>query len=360
MIIEWKKNTRLDSIKILVNEMLFSIESMVKRQEAAVYLYGVSTFSSMLAMKRGHNQELAAIAGLLHDYYFFKTGIVEFPGPNSAETARVILRDTGMFTKEEQLTVLRSIFYQQDNSRSYDPYEEMIKDAITLQLYFQSTVCKLSRTDVKRLEKLLSELGFLGESLEEMMILADEETRSRPNDEKRRKLADIAEMLAGEEIVGVPGDKRYQEICKYWPDPNIYTVLRNSWCASFVYHVCRLAGFLLPIRYPNAIHRFAGVGAWLEWSQLPETGFFHRDEQAGFTPQRGDIVIYDKLLSDRAHDHIGIVLAVTEKEILVAEGNRDNANYSSIFYRDRRHCILGYIRIDNNYQYRFSGDYNPF
>jgi hypothetical protein len=86
---------------------------------------------------------------------------------------------------------------------------------------------------------------------------------------------------------------------------------------------------------------------------------FYYDEQDGFIPQRGDIVIYEKLLSDESHDHIGIVLACDQKEILVAEGNRDNQNYSSVFHRDRWRCILGYIRIDNGYQLHFSGNYNP-
>jgi hypothetical protein len=185
------------------------------------------------------------------------------------------------------------------------------------------------------------------------------ENKPQLNKDKRRMLADIATVLAGQVIIGVPGDECYREICRYWPDASIYKVLKNSWCAAFVYHSCRQAGFLFPIRYPNGIHRFGGVGAWLEWAQLPETGFFHHDQQNGFTPQRGDIVIYDKLLSDQSHDHIGIVLACNDKDILVAEGNRDNKNYSSIFHRDRRHRILGYIRIDNSYQFHFSGDYNP-
>lgn len=76
-------NKRLDSFRILVQEMILSMVSAIGRQEACVQLYGVSTFSSMLAMKRGLNHELAAIAGLLHDYYFYKTGINEFSGPNS-------------------------------------------------------------------------------------------------------------------------------------------------------------------------------------------------------------------------------------------------------------------------------------
>ncbi|SFM30275.1 CHAP domain-containing protein [Paenibacillus sp. 1_12] len=354
-----RTNKRLESIKVLVHEMLLSIECMVNRQEATVHLYGVSIFASMLAMKRGQNPELATITGLLRDYYVFKTGINEFPGPNSAEAVRTIIRDTGMFTEEEQITVLRSIFYQNDSSRNHDPYEEILKDANVLQLYFQNTGHRLPELDINRLRNVLNELEIVGEFKEEEFN-QEKEMNTQFIEDKRRKLADIAEVLAGQNIIGIPGDERYREICRYWPDASIYKVLKNSWCAAFVYHSCRQAGFLLPIRYPNGIHRFAGVGAWLEWAQLPETGFFHLDEQDGFTPQRGDIVIYDKLLSDHSHDHIGIVLAGNEEDILVAEGNRDNKNYSSIFHRDRRHRILGYIRIDNSYRYHFRGEYKPF
>ncbi|MGZ9583729.1 hypothetical protein [Paenibacillus marinisediminis] len=73
-------NKRLESIRFLVQEMIIAIDSAEQRQEACVQLYGVSNFASLLAKKRGLNQEIAAIIGLLHDYYFFKTGIKEFPG----------------------------------------------------------------------------------------------------------------------------------------------------------------------------------------------------------------------------------------------------------------------------------------
>ncbi|MNC47285.1 hypothetical protein D3C75_963370 [compost metagenome] len=119
------------------------------------------------------------------------------------------------------------------------------------------------------------------------------------------------------------------------------------------------AGIRLPIRYPNHMYRLAGVGAWLDWARLPETGFFYQDNQNGFMPARGDIVIFEKLLSVDSHDHTGIVLACDEHQILVAEGNKDNKNYSSIVHRDRDQCILGYIRIDNGYNYHFNGEYKP-
>ncbi|WP_256721790.1 CHAP domain-containing protein [Paenibacillus odorifer] len=98
----------------------------------------------------------------------------------------------------------------------------------------------------------------------------------------------------------------------------------------------------------------------MDWAQLPETRFFYDAKQEEFIPARGDIVIFDKLLSDNSHDHIGIVLACEDNEILIAEGNKDNKNYSSVSFRGRDHCILGYVRIDNGYHYHFNGEYVPF
>lgn len=350
-------NTKLDSVRFVVQDMIMSIPCETRKQEACAHLYGVTAFAAMLAMKRGLNQELAAIAGLLHYYYFYKTGINDFPGPNSSEAVRPLLRDMNILSKEEQITILQAIFYQGDRSRIHGPYEEIVKDACILHVYFQNTGRNAAQQDALRLRNVLQELAIPIEVSEGEHNLGGEE--GYQDTDRRSKLADIAEALAGSNIVGVPGDRRYREVCKYWPDAGIYKVLQNSWCAAFVYHCCRQAGFQLPIRYPNGIYRFAGVGAWLEWAGLSETGFLYYDGHDGFAPQRGDIVIYEKLLSNDPHDHIGIVLACDEKEIVVAEGNRDNQNYSSVFNRDRRHCILGYIRIDNDYTFHFSGDYNP-
>ncbi len=302
-------NSRLESVRAVVQEAIRSIPCENRKQEAYANLHGVSATATIIAMNRGIDQELATIAGLLHNYYYLKTGIGDFPGPSSSEAVRPLLRDMGIFAAEEQAAVLQAIFYQEDESRIHGPNEEIVKDA--------------------------------------------------KGADKRSKLADMAEALAESDIVGEPGNQRYREICQYWPDEDVHKTLQNSWCAAFVYHCCWLAGIQLPIRYPNGICRFAGVGAWLEWARLPETGFLHYDGLDGFTPQRGDIVIYERLLSDHPHDHIGIVLGCDDDEIRVAEGNRDNQNYSSVFNRGRRHCILGYIRIDNDFTYHFSGDYNP-
>ncbi|WP_025678812.1 CHAP domain-containing protein [Paenibacillus massiliensis] len=348
-------NKRLESIRILVQEMINSMDSEVHRQEACTQLYGVSNMASLLAKRRDQNQEIAAISGLLHDYYHFNTGIIEFPGTNSAETVRPILRELNAFTSEEQTTILRAIFYRDYRNQTHGPFDEILKDAYVLHSYFQNPSC-IVQQDADRLRKIFRELAIPEDCSVEESSKAEVAVS---NADKRLRMAEIAEDLGRANIIGMPGDQRYREICKYWPDREIYKALQNNWCAAFVYHCCFEAGFLLPIRYPNGKYRLAGVGALLEWGQLPETGYFCMDKHNGFVPQRGDIVIYEKLLSNDSHDHIGIVLACNDNEILVAEGNRDNQNYSSVFYRDRWHCILGYIRIDNNYEYHFNGVYNP-
>ncbi|WP_339209039.1 CHAP domain-containing protein [Paenibacillus sp. FSL K6-3182] len=352
-----KKEHRMESIRFFVQELISSINNEAKKQEASIRLFGVASLASMLAMKRGQDAELASTAALLHRYYDYKTGISEFCGLNSAESVRPFIRDLDLFTKEEQNIILRAIFYYEDRSRSKGPYEEILKDAYLLQLYLHQPNHCFDQGGKSRLEKVLNELMIPAKSVGALINCDTGETDERST--TRELLADIAESLAGKDIIGVPGDERYREICRYWPDSDIHKVLKNSWCAAFVYYCCKLAGFRLPIRYPNGVCRFAGVAAWLEWAQLPETGFFNKDGQDGFTPQRGDIVIYDKLLSDEPHDHIGIILSCEDTQILVAEGNRDNQNYSDVFYRERQRFILGYIRISNDYQYEWSGEYVP-
>ncbi|MHA7584229.1 CHAP domain-containing protein [Paenibacillus vandeheii] len=353
-----EKLKRVELVRALVLETLHIIENTSKKEEALVNLFGVSSFASLLAIRREQSSEIAAIAGLLHDFYFYKTGIKCFPGPNSADSVRPILRSTQIFTDEELSVILRAIFYQNDKHRVHGPYEEIIKDAILIQMYVQNPGYHFSKVEINRLQIVFVELGIPIEQVE-VNCKSNRETINKRTENRCLKLADFAEALASEEIMGIPENEHYREICKYWPDSDIYKVLEANWCAAFVYHCCMQAGIILPIRYPNHSYRLAGVGAWLEWAQLPETSFLYQDGYHGFKPKRGDIVVFEKLLSDNSHDHIGIILASEGNRLLVAEGNKDNENFSSVFYRDRGHCIYGYIRIDDSYQFHFDGEYIP-
>lgn len=154
------------------------------------------------------------LSGVLHGFYFYKTGIKCFPGPNSADAVRPILRSTKIFTDEELSIILRSIFYQEDRHRVHGPYEEIIKDAILIHLYFQNTDYNLSKMDIHRLRKIFVELGIPEEHVEAESNV-DTGTISRDTEDRCLMLADFAEVLAGQNIIGVPEDERYREICKY-------------------------------------------------------------------------------------------------------------------------------------------------
>lgn len=165
---------------------------------------------------------------------------------------------------------------------------------------------------------------------------------------KRALLANVAEELARRPLVG--DNKKcgpdLAPVLAYFPREDMSVGF--DWCAAFVYHCCQLAGFTLPIRYPEPVPcRFAGVNAWLVWSKLPETGFFHPADKPPFAPQRGDLIIFDNMINNGAHDHIGVVLHRRGASIQTAEGNIENR--SGIFWRDRSQNVNGYIRIANDY-----------
>lgn len=64
-----KGSIRLDSMRVIVDEMLQALSDSERKRHAYVHLYGVSGFAAMLAYRRGLEADIAAIAGLLHNFY---------------------------------------------------------------------------------------------------------------------------------------------------------------------------------------------------------------------------------------------------------------------------------------------------
>ena len=121
------------------------------------------------------------------------------------------------------------------------------------------------------------------------------------------------------------------------------------WCAAFVYHCCREAGFDIPIR-PKECRtcHLAGCIAWEEFAAGDPRIGYHRGGK-GFGPESGDIVLYDRVFEDREHDHIGIVIERRAHAILAAEGNIGNR--SGLIERPIDGHIRAYIRIPDGYRY---------
>ena len=346
---------RLEAVRYIAEETLRNMNDTEEKRCACRHLYGVAQSAALLALKRGLDPELAAVSGMLHDLYGYHTGISFLHGENGAEMARPLLRDMGLFTENERFTVLSAVFHHSDKSRRHGGYDELLKDADTLQHYLYNTAMPVRAEEAERLKSILSECSLPGT----FPVAPGKETPcgNSPAADRRMMLAQIAESLASKNICGMPADREYLDICRYFPDRESWQALKGGWCAAFVYHCCVKAGFVLPIRYPGGVCRFAGVAAWPEWAKLSQNNFFHPAEELAFTPQRGDIVIYDRLLTDGPHDHTGVVLSADENTLSVAEGNADNQNVSAVVARARNEKIGGYIRIDNRYHYDYHGDF---
>lgn len=341
---------RLEKIRQVVDGILRNQQDVEERRCGFVHLYGVSAICAMLALKRGLDAEIASIAGMLHDIYSYRTGLTQYHAHNGEEDVRVILRDLGVFTDEEQHIIRMAIFRHSDKEMVHQPYDELLKDADTLQHYLYNTQFPLNVRVTRRLQNVLSELNLPYNPKvtcgKEEKVVVDHSVKNR-----RALLANIAESLAKKPLIGnenKSGPDVYP-IIRYFPDSDLDNGF--DWCASFVYHCCMEAGFILPIKYPNPVpSRFAGVLAWLVWAKLPENQFYYSTEDQNFVPERGDLVIFDHIIPNGPHDHIGVVLEYEDGVLITAEGNVENR--SGIFKRDRYENINGFIRIDNGYDYK--------
>lgn len=309
---------------------------------------GVAELCALIAAKRGLDFELARTIGLLHDVYRWRTGTSRLHGINGAEMLRVAFKRelNGVFDERERTLILSAVYHHSDKEHVHDPYDEMLKDADAMNHYLYDPTSVEERAIA-----LCRELG-LPAPVAGPYIWEPEKPFSR------MELAEIAEELAAKRIKGEPDDADFMRIIRYFPERSALSELTGAWCAAFVYHCCCEVGIALPIRAEHSAlrlsnTRFACVAAWYEWAVAH--GYAFREGE--FEPQRGDIVIYDKIIPPERKpkgsmwcDHMGVVVSVEGNTLVVAEGNEGNLNVSAIVRRPRDAHIGCYIRIPDGYE----------
>ncbi|MDB6081823.1 MAG: hypothetical protein JWO53_1095 [Chlamydiia bacterium] len=130
----------------------------------------------------------------------------------------------------------------------------------------------------------------------------------------------------------------------------IYEISRKSrfldlnqgydWCCAFVYYCCQQAGYEIPIRTSSdERYTLAVVNNWIKYAIKQNLW----KEKMDHLPRAGDLVIFDKLLSQDLADHIGIVLSCDHNKMLIetAEGNVKGA--TGVFIRPIDETIRGYV-----------------
>ena len=151
---------RIGAVQACVDKILAGQEKAVDVKFGYVHLYSVSQACAMLAMKRRLNVELAAVAGLLHDIYAYKTGSRNDHAHQGAVLAGEIMRGLELFSEEEIDMVSRAIYHHSDKDTVDSPFDEMLKDADVLQHVMIMPLAETASHEAARFGGLKTELGL--------------------------------------------------------------------------------------------------------------------------------------------------------------------------------------------------------
>ena len=171
------------------------------------------------------------------------------------------------------------------------------------------------------------------------------------NTATRQHLAEVAEKAALTPFHGAADGRasNLEPIVRHFPAWEV-AAADGLWCAAFVYYCCVKAGFEIPYRPDECRNcHLAGCIAWEEFALNDSRIEYHKRTDI-FTPEPGDIVLYDRVFEDKPHDHIGIVIENRGQTFLAAEGNVNNV--SALIERPFGEHIRAFIRIPDGYSYK--------
>ena len=149
--------SRREQIEARVCDILSEISSPTERMQASAHLFGTARMAVLIAKKRGLDEDLAYLAGLLHDLWRCKTGISAEHGPNGAALAGSLLDSTGLFEKSEREAICGAIYFHSEKGRRHLPFDELLKDADILDRILAKPDEKMAGADAWRAERLTLE-----------------------------------------------------------------------------------------------------------------------------------------------------------------------------------------------------------
>jgi len=152
--------SRVKELQKKVHKVLKSMEDNQKRASAIAHLHGVSLAAVMIAKKRGEDPELAAMAGLLHDLYAYKSGSYDDHAHKGAEYARELLDKMEITSPEETETICSAIWHHDSKAEIDAPMDEVLKDADVIHHSLGDPTKDVKPHEQERYEKLCSEFGF--------------------------------------------------------------------------------------------------------------------------------------------------------------------------------------------------------
>ena len=154
--------SRIKELQKYVHKTLKGMDDNQKRAAAIAHLHGVSLAAVMIAKKRGEDAELAAMSGLLHDLYAYKSGSYEDHAHKGAEYAREVLDELGITSAEETEIICSAIWHHDSKAETDSPMDEILKDADVIHHSLGDPTKEVKPHEQARYEKLCEEFGFIG------------------------------------------------------------------------------------------------------------------------------------------------------------------------------------------------------
>lgn len=151
---------RIEKVREVVDEILLNMPDNEERRCAYLHLYGVSQACALLALKRKENEELAIVAGMLHDIYTYAKMDPVDHAHKGAKMAREILDSLHIFAEDEIDLICTAIYNHSDKSAMHGWLDEILKDADVMQHVLYNPLFAIKQQERKRFELLQKEFGI--------------------------------------------------------------------------------------------------------------------------------------------------------------------------------------------------------
>ncbi len=150
----------MSRIKDLQKQVIKVLNDSEDPAKAMAHLHGVSLAAVMIAKRRGENSEMAAMAGLLHDLWAYKSGSYDDHAHLGADYSRKVLGKLSICTTEEVEMIASAIYHHDDKGETHDPFDEVLKDADVIDHVLSDPTKEIKEKEQARYEKLCKEFGL--------------------------------------------------------------------------------------------------------------------------------------------------------------------------------------------------------
>lgn len=153
---------KIDRLRYAVDQILTEMSDPNERRNAFIHLYGVAQCCALLARKRGLRDDLAIMAGMLHDLYSYKTMTEDNHAYFGSILAKDILTALNITSALETATICTAIERHSDKDVVHSDFDEMLKDADVLAHCLYDTTQPVKEKHLVRFFNLLAEFDMPG------------------------------------------------------------------------------------------------------------------------------------------------------------------------------------------------------